>query len=81
MSRAVLPKKKGMVVSKVIGAALLVVGLALIGYGFYAPDSVSSGVSHTFTGAPAEKALCLLLGGSAAVVVGEAMIFHLSSKN
>ncbi len=66
--------------NKVIGTALLVVGLALIGYGFNAPDPGNPEVSHTFTGITTETALWLLLVGSAAVVVGEAIIFHLSSN-
>ena len=66
--------------NKVIGIALLVVGLALIGYGFNAPDPAGPEVWHLFTRITTGKALWLLLGGSGAVVVGEAMIFHRSGK-
>jgi hypothetical protein len=66
--------------NKGIGIALLVVGIALIIYGFNAPDSVSSDVSRAFAGAPSEKTMCLLLGGSAAAVVGATMAFRGSSK-
>jgi|GEM_PF-5123582 hypothetical protein len=55
---------------KGIGMALLAVGMALIIYGFDAPDAVSSEVSRVIAGAPTEKTICLLLGGSAAAVVG-----------
>jgi hypothetical protein len=62
--------------NKAIGMALLVVGVALILYGFNASDSVSSNVSRAFTGAPTDKTIWLLLGGSAAVVVGATMAFR-----
>jgi hypothetical protein len=54
----------------------LVAGIALIIYGFNASDSVSSGVSRAFTGAPTDKTLWLLLGGSAAAIVGAVMTFR-----
>jgi len=63
-----------------IGTALLVVGIALIIYGFNASDSVSSDVSRTFTGAPTNKTMWLLLGGSAAAIIGAAMAFRSSGK-
>jgi hypothetical protein len=63
-----------------IGIALLVVGITLIVYGFNASDSVSSGVSRAFTGAPTDKALWLLLGGGAAAIVGAVMTFRPSGK-
>ena len=66
--------------NRVIGIDLLVVGLALIGHGFNAPDPASPEVSHIFTGITTGKALWLLPGGSAVVVVGKAMIFHCSGK-
>lgn len=66
--------------NKGIGIALLVVGVALIIYGLNASDSVSSDVSRTFTGAPTEKTMWLLLGGSASAIIGAVMTFRGSSK-
>ena len=66
--------------NKGIGIALLVVGIALITYGFDASDSVSSDVSRTFTGAPTNKTMWLLLGGSASAIVGAVMTFRPSGK-
>ena len=66
--------------NKGIGIALLVVGIALIIYGCNASDSVSSGVSRVFTGAPTDKTLWLLLGGGAAAIVGAVMTFRGSRK-
>lgn len=65
---------------RTIGAALLVVGILLMVYGFDASDSVISDVSRVFTGAPTNKTIWLLLGGSASVALGLAMIFRRSSK-
>jgi len=59
--------------NKAIGIALLVVGVGLIFYGTQASDSVSSGVSRLFTGAPTNRTLVLLLGGAASSIVGLVM--------
>jgi Protein of unknown function (DUF3185) len=66
--------------NKGIGIALLVVGIALITYGFDAADSVSSDVSRTFTGAPTNKTMWLLLGGTASAIVGAVMSLRRSGK-
>jgi uncharacterized membrane protein HdeD (DUF308 family) len=66
--------------NKGIGIAMLVIGIALIVYGFNASDSVSSGVSRAFTGAPTNKTLWLLLGGIATAIVGAVMTFRPSGK-
>ena len=66
--------------NKGIGIALLVVGIVLVIYGFNASDSVSSGVSRAFTGAPTNKTLWLLLGGGAMAIVGAVMAFRGSRK-
>jgi hypothetical protein len=56
--------------NKALGIALLVVGIALIGYGIDASNSVSSSVSRTFTGSPTDKTMWLLIGGAASAIVG-----------
>ena len=66
--------------NKGTGIALLIVGIALIFCGFNASDSVSSSVSRTFTGTPTDKTLWLLLGGSAAAILGLATTFRHSGK-
>lgn len=66
--------------NKGIGVALLVVGIASVIYGFDASASVGSGVSRAFTGIPTEKALGLVLGGAAAMIVGAFMAFRGSRK-
>jgi hypothetical protein len=66
--------------NKGIGIALLVVGVVLIVFGLNASDSVSSNVSRAFTGAPTNKTLWLLVGGSAAAIIGGVMMFGRSKK-
>jgi hypothetical protein len=53
-----------------MSVALLVIGVILLVFGLNAYHSASSDVSRFFTGAPTDKALWLLIGGSAAGVVG-----------
>lgn len=72
--------KKGKIMNRGIGIALLVIGIALIIYGSNASNSVSSDVSRTFTGAPTNKAMWLLWGGSAAAIIGAVMTFRPSTK-
>lgn len=53
-----------------ISLALLAGGIILMIYGAAASDSIGSGFSRLFTGAPTDKTIWLLIGGVAAVVVG-----------
>jgi hypothetical protein len=71
---------KRKIMNKGMGIGLLVVGISMIIYSFNAPNSVSSDVSRIFAGAPTEKTMCLLLGGSAATIIGAVMTFRGSSK-
>ena len=56
--------------NKGMSAALLVIGVILLAFGFNAYHSASSDVSRFFTGAPTDKALWLLIAGVAAGIVG-----------
>jgi uncharacterized membrane protein YidH (DUF202 family) len=73
-------KKVNEIMNKIIGLALLAVGIVLIIYGINASNSVSSDLSRTFTGSPTNKTLWLLLGGVAAAIVGAALTFTGSRK-
>jgi hypothetical protein len=66
--------------NKGIGMALLVVGIVLITYGCDALNSVSSEVSRTFTDATTNRAMWLLLGGTASAIVGAVMSSRRSGK-
>ena len=63
-----------------IGLALLVCGILMIIYVFNASGSVSPDVPPAFAGAPTPKTVGLLLGGSAAVVVGVTLAFRSPGK-
>jgi amino acid permease len=56
--------------NKIVSLVLLAIGVVLIIYGVNASDSVSSGFSRLFTGAPTDKTLWLLIGGVILAVVG-----------
>lgn len=56
--------------NKPASLALLVIGVILIIYGVAASDSIGSGFSRLFTGAPTDKTIWLLVGGIAAAVAG-----------
>jgi len=56
--------------NKGISAAFFVIGIILLVLGFDAYHSASSDLSRFFTGAPTDKALWLLIGGSVVGIVG-----------
>jgi hypothetical protein len=56
--------------NKPVSFALLVGGVILIIYGVSASDSVGSGFSRLFTGAPTDKTIWLLLGGLVIAAIG-----------
>lgn len=59
--------------NKVIGIALLALGVILVVFGINSSNSIGSDFSRFFTGSPTNKAIWLLLGGVASVIVGGAM--------
>jgi hypothetical protein len=56
--------------SRGLGLALLVIGVILLIFGINASNSVSSDLSNLFTGKPTDKAVWLIVGGAAALVIG-----------
>jgi hypothetical protein len=65
--------------NKLISVGLLIAGLVAIIYGINASESVASGFSRLFTGAPTDKTIWLLVGGGVAAIIGTAGIFRRSS--
>ena len=55
---------------RIISLAILIGGVVLMITGINATNSFSSDVSRFFTGSPTNKAVWMLIGGIAAVVVG-----------
>jgi len=64
---------------KPLGIALLAVGIVLIIFGINASNSLGSDFSRFFTGAPTNKAVWMLLGGIASVIVGGTMTLRPSN--
>lgn len=62
--------------NKLISLALTIGGIAAIVYGVNASDSVASGFSRLFTGAPTDKTIWLLVGGGLAAIIGTAGLFR-----
>lgn len=55
---------------RIVGLVLVVIGAALLFYGIQAGDSLSSGFSKLFQGAPSNKSIWLLIAGALCAVVG-----------
>lgn len=66
--------------NKPISVGLLVDGAGLIAFGVSATNSFGSDVSRFFTGAPTDKAVWMLIGGIAAILVGLFGTFRSSSR-
>ncbi len=68
--------------NKMISLAILAGGIVLVVFGVSATESFSSDVSRFFTGSPTDKAIWMLIGGIAAVIVGlGGLQFGRSNKN
>ena len=59
-----------MSLNRISSLALLVLGVALLAWGWDAYRSVSSDVSRVFTGSPTNRAVGLLAGGGLATAAG-----------
>jgi hypothetical protein len=55
---------------RLLGAALLVIGVILLIVGISSSDSLADQVSETFTGRFTDKTMWYIVGGAAAAVVG-----------
>jgi hypothetical protein len=55
---------------RIAGIALLAVGVVLLVLGMNEADSLASQFSEFFTGNPTDRAVWLMIGGVAALVVG-----------
>ena len=60
---------------KIIGIALLVLGLGLGYWGYDVSESFSSQVSSTVTGSMTDKTMMLYIGGAVSFVVGLLLFF------
>jgi hypothetical protein len=65
---------------KGVAFALLAGGVLLLVFGVSAMNSTSSDLSRLFTGAPTDRAIWMMVGGTAAVVAGLAVLFGSKSR-
>lgn len=56
--------------AKLVGIILLVVGIALLYFGFQSTQSVGDQLTETLTGRFTDKTMWYLIGGAAAFVAG-----------
>jgi len=56
--------------NNIVGFGLFALGVILLIFGFNASQSFSSEVSRFFTGNPTDRAMWMIIGGAAAVVIG-----------
>jgi hypothetical protein len=61
---------KNYLMNKALSLALLVAGIILIIYGINASNSAGSSLSRMANGAPTDKTIYLLVGGTVAAIVG-----------
>jgi drug/metabolite transporter (DMT)-like permease len=68
-------KEIGMGSTKLIGLVLLVVGIALLFFGYQSTQSVGDQITETLTGRFTDETMWYLIGGAAAVVAGGFLAF------
>ncbi len=56
--------------SKLVGVVLLVVGIALLYFGYQSTQSVGGEISETLTGQYDDETMVFLIGGAAAAAAG-----------
>ncbi|MGO1692223.1 MAG: DUF3185 family protein [Marinobacter sp.] len=61
--------------SKLVGIVLLVVGIALLYFGFQSTQSVGDQISETLTGRFTDNTMWYLIGGAAAIAAGGFLSF------
>ncbi len=55
---------------KILGLALVIIGIGLAFWGYQISGSIGSQISQTFTGAHTDKVMMLYIGGAVSFVVG-----------
>ncbi len=61
--------------TKLVGVILLVVGIALLYFGYQSTQSVGDQITETLTGRFTDETMWYLIGGAAAVVAGGFLAF------
>lgn len=61
--------------SKLVGVVLLVVGIALLYFGYQSTQSIGNQLAETVTGRFTDETMWYLIGGAAAAAAGAFMTF------
>ena len=61
--------------NKIIGIVLLIVGVALLVWGYNISQSLSGQLSQTFSGSPGDKAMYMYIGGAICAALGVFSMF------
>jgi drug/metabolite transporter (DMT)-like permease len=56
--------------NRALGAVLLIIGVALLIFGYNASESFTSEFSEFFQGAPSNKAIWMVIAGALCTVIG-----------
>ena len=59
---------------RILGLVVLVVGIALLGWGYQAYESMGSQVAEVVTGSPSDKAIWLLGAGAVCSALGAVLL-------
>ena len=62
--------------NRIFSAILLVAGLALVGFGYRASESVTGESSQALTGTPTQAAMVLMIGGALVALIGLVGVFR-----
>ena len=62
--------------NRIFSAILLVAGLALVGFGYHASESVTGETSQALTGTPTQTAMVLMIGGALVALIGLIGVFR-----
>jgi len=65
--------------SRVVGLALVVIGIGLAFWGYQMSGSIGSRITHTFTGSYSDDVMIRFIGGAASFVVGLYLLFRKGS--
>ncbi|MCC5808224.1 MAG: DUF3185 family protein [Opitutales bacterium] len=60
---------------RIIGLALVIVGIILLYYGYQEGESLASTVKETITGSPTDRSLTLVIAGIVCACLGAGLVF------
>ena len=76
-----MPTGRDWIMNRIIGLALLVVGVILLVWGVNASESVGSEISKTFTGKPTDKSMWMIIGGVVSGISGLGLLIFTGGRH